>query len=84
MKHIFKTAASLLAAGLIASCTGNQFKVEGQIANAADSVLYFENVGLEGVQVLDSVKLSDGGGSIGSVSQTRLSTSASILRRRCR
>ena len=61
MKHIFKTAASLLAAGLIASCTGNQFKVEGQIANAADSVLYFENVGLEGVQVLDSVKLSDGG-----------------------
>lgn len=61
MKHISKVAAALLAAGVMASCTGNQFKVEGQIANASDSVLYFENVGLEGIQVLDSVKLSDNG-----------------------
>jgi peroxiredoxin len=35
--------------------------VEGQISNAADSVLYFENVGLEGINILDSVKLSDKG-----------------------
>ena len=61
MKHISKVAAALLAAGVMASCTGNQFKVEGQIANASDSVLYFENGGLEGIQVLDSVKLSDNG-----------------------
>ena len=52
----------MLAAVTMASCSNNQFKVEGQIANAGDSVLYFENVGLEGIQVLDSVKLSGDGG----------------------
>ena len=58
MKHIFKVAAVILAAMTAASCSNNKFNVEGQIANAGDSVLYFENVGLEGIQVLDSVKLS--------------------------
>ena len=61
MKHIFKVAAVVLAAMTAASCSNNKFKVEGQIANAGDSVLYFENVGLEGIQVLDSVKLSSDG-----------------------
>ena len=51
----------MLAAVAIASCSNNKFKVDGEIANAKDSVLYFENVGLEGINVLDSVKLSDGG-----------------------
>ena len=50
-----------MAALTVASCSNNKFKVEGEIANAADSVLYFENVGLEGINTLDSVKLSDGG-----------------------
>ena len=61
MKHIFKVAAVILAAITAASCSNNKFNVEGQIANAGDSVLYFENVGLEGIQVLDSVKLGDDG-----------------------
>jgi peroxiredoxin len=61
MKHIFKVAAVVLAAMTTASCSNNKFKVEGQITNAGDSVLYFENVGLEGIQVLDSVKLSSDG-----------------------
>ena len=61
MKHIFKVATVVLAAMIAASCSNNKFKVEGQIANAGDSVLYFENVGLEGIQVLDSVKLSSDG-----------------------
>ncbi len=61
MKHIFKVAAVILAAMTAASCSNNKFNVEGQIANAGDSVLYFENVGLEGIQVLDSVKLSGDG-----------------------
>ena len=61
MKHIFKVAAVILAAMTAASCSNNKFNVEGQIANAKDSVLYFENVGLEGIQVLDSVKLSGDG-----------------------
>ena len=61
MKHMRKAAAMMLAALTIASCSDNKFTVEGQIGNAKDSVLYFENVGLEGINVLDSVKLSDDG-----------------------
>jgi peroxiredoxin len=61
MKHIFKAAAVVLAALSVASCNNNKFTVEGQISGAKDSVLYFENVGLEGINVLDSVKLSDAG-----------------------
>ena len=61
MKHIWKAAAILTAAFTIASCDNKKFTVEGQIDNAKDSVLYFENVGLEGIQVLDSVKLNDSG-----------------------
>ena len=51
----------VLAAMAVASCDNNKFRVEGEVSNAKDSVLYFENVGLEGVQVLDSVKLGDNG-----------------------
>ena len=61
MKHICKAAAVVLAALSIASCNNNKFTVEGQIAGAKDSVLFFENVGLEGINVLDSVKLNDNG-----------------------
>ena len=61
MKHIFKAAAVVLATMAVASCDNNKFRVEGEISNAKDSVLYFENVGLEGIQVLDSVKLGDSG-----------------------
>lgn len=61
MKHISKVAAVALAALSVASCNKNQFTVEGQIAGAKDSVLYFENVSLEGINILDSVKLSDNG-----------------------
>ena len=61
MKHIWKAAALFAAAIMITSCNENKFKVEGQIANAKDSLLYFENVGLEGINVVDSVKLGDNG-----------------------
>jgi peroxiredoxin len=61
MKNIWKAAVVFVAAMTIASCDNNKFTVEGQIENAKDSVLFFENVGLEGVNVLDSVKLDDNG-----------------------
>ena len=61
MKHICKAAALVLAALSVASCNNNKFTVEGQISGAKDSVLYFENVGIEGINVLDSVKLNDNG-----------------------
>lgn len=52
-------AAAVLT--MLAACGGKEFKVEGEVANAKDSVLYFENVGLEGISVLDSVRLGDDG-----------------------
>ncbi len=61
MKHIWKAAAMVIAAMTIASCNDNKFTVEGQISNAKDSILYFENVGIESVNVLDSVKLGVNG-----------------------
>ncbi len=61
MRHFCKAAAVIIAAFVIASCDNNKFCVEGEISNAEDSVLYFENVGLEGIDVLDSVKLSSSG-----------------------
>lgn len=54
------TFAALTALGF-ASCNERKFHVEGAIENAADSVLYFENMGLNGVQTIDSVKLSADG-----------------------
>jgi hypothetical protein len=60
MKHI-RLFIAAIAALSVASCSNNKFKVEGEIANAEDSVLYFENVGLEGINLLDSVKLSGSG-----------------------
>ena len=61
MKNIWKAAAVILAATTIASCDNNKFHVEGAITNAKDSVLYFENVGIEEVSLLDSVKLGEDG-----------------------
>ena len=61
MKNIWKAAAVILAASTIASCDNNKFHVEGAITNAKDSVLYFENVGIEEVSLLDSVKLGEDG-----------------------
>ena len=61
MKQLWKASLLFMAALTIASCNDKKFTVEGQIANAKDSVLYFENVGLEGINVLDSVVLNDNG-----------------------
>lgn len=61
MKHLWKATLLFAAVMTIASCNEKKFTVEGQITNAKDSVLYFENVGLEGINVLDSVKLDDSG-----------------------
>ena len=61
MKHLWKATLLFAAAMTIASCNDKKFTVEGQITNAKDSVLYFENVGLEGINVLDSVKLDEKG-----------------------
>ena len=45
----------------LTSCNNHKFSVEGEIAGAADSLLYFENVGIDGIHVLDSVRLGANG-----------------------
>ena len=59
MKKIFAICAGVL---LLAACnSGEQFCIEGEIANAEDSVLYLENIGIEQVTCVDSVKLDADG-----------------------
>ena len=55
------SAALVLAALAITSCTGKKFNVSGEIAGAKDSMLYFENMSLDGPVAVDSVKLSADG-----------------------
>lgn len=45
----------------IVACTEKKFEISGEIKDAPDSVLYLENMSLEGPQVIDSVKLDDKG-----------------------
>lgn len=61
MKNIFSAVVTAIAALSLASCGGEKFHVEGSIANAKDSLLYFENMSLQGPVVVDSVRLGDDG-----------------------
>ena len=56
-KYLMIAAAALV----LVSCGEKKFHVEGAIANATDSMLYFENLGLAGPEVLDSAKLKADG-----------------------
>ena len=58
---IIKYVIAAVAVVATASCSQKKFHVEGQITNAKDSVLYFENISLTGPVVLDSVRLGDAG-----------------------
>lgn len=61
MRKIFHAATAALAALTLASCGKAKFHVEGMIADAADSLLYFENMSLQGPVVVDSVRLDASG-----------------------
>ena len=65
MKHktsIFLKGAVLVAAALVvASCSHKKFHINGTIAEAQDSMLYLENLSLDGPVVIDSVKLDKDG-----------------------
>ena len=56
-----KYVIAALVALTMASCGEKKFHVEGNITNAKDSVLYFENIALTGIEKLDSVKLDEDG-----------------------
>ena len=61
MKKLFGTAAIAAALACLASCTEEKFHINGQITEAADSLLYFENMSLEGPVTLDSARLDADG-----------------------
>ena len=58
MKKYLMIAVAALA---IASCSEKKFHVEGSISNAKDSLLLLENVGIEEITVVDSVRLDENG-----------------------
>ena len=62
MKSLSKAAYALLVVTAMAACSEKKFHVTGKIAQAKDSVLYFENMSLDGPQIVDSVKLDSDGG----------------------
>lgn len=59
--RIVKTIIITLAAVALTGCQQNKFHIKGQIDGADEKVLYFENVGLSGIEVLDSTKLDANG-----------------------
>ena len=58
MKKTISSFAILMAVIFLASCGGKKFHVNGNITEAKDSMLYFENMSLDGPVAIDSVKLS--------------------------
>ena len=65
MKHtlsnICAAAACAVMAVALGSCDNKKFRVDGTISEAKDSVLYFENMSLDGPVTVDSVKLGEDG-----------------------
>lgn len=58
---LFYVCVIVVTALSVSSCGKQKFHIEGNITNAKDSTLYFENVGLNGPVVIDSVKLAEDG-----------------------
>ncbi|SES84115.1 TlpA disulfide reductase family protein [Prevotella sp. kh1p2] len=61
ISKLFAAAIIALASLAITSCNNKKFQVSGTISDAKDSTLYFENMSLNGPQVVDSVKLGENG-----------------------
>ena len=61
MKKTVKILMTGIVAALLAACGGKKFDVTGEITGAKDSVLHFENVGLDGIEEIGTVKLGEDG-----------------------
>lgn len=59
-KTLSALAVSLMMFGAV-SCSNKKFEVSGNISDAKDSLLYFENMSLNGPVVVDSTKLDADG-----------------------
>ncbi|MGI6231754.1 MAG: thioredoxin-like domain-containing protein [Prevotella sp.] len=61
LSKLFAPAALVMLLLAVASCSDKKFSVSGTITDAKDSLLYFENMGLNGPETVDSVKLGEDG-----------------------
>ena len=61
MKKVVYLLLALVLTGLSACEDGPKFKVQGEVTGAEDKTLYLEASGLEGIVLLDSVKLGSNG-----------------------
>lgn len=61
INKLIVSVALALAATAVSSCSGEKFKVSGNISDAKDSTLYFENMSLNGPVAIDSIKLGADG-----------------------
>ena len=61
MKNVVYFLLALVVVGLGACDNGPKFKVQGEVTGAEDKTLYLEASGLEGIVLLDSVKLRSNG-----------------------
>ncbi len=61
ISRIYSVAAITLAALAFTSCNNKKFHINGSISEAKDSMLYLENISLNGPEKIDSVKLGEDG-----------------------
>ncbi len=61
ISKLFPVVAIMVAALASTSCSNKKFHINGNIADAKDSVLYLENISLNGPVKIDSVKLGEDG-----------------------
>lgn len=61
MRHLHTAAATAILSIALISCGGEKYHIKGSISGAKDSLLFLENVSLDGPVTVDSVRLGDDG-----------------------
>ncbi len=61
ISRIYSVAVIIVAALAFTSCSNKKFHINGNITEAKDSILYLENISLNGPEKIDSVKLGEDG-----------------------
>ena len=61
ISRIYSVAVIMVAALAFTSCNNKKFHINGNITDAKDSMLYLENISLNGPEKIDSVKLGEDG-----------------------
>lgn len=61
ISRIYSAAVIMVAALAFTSCNSKKFHINGSISEAKDSMLYLENISLNGPEKIDSVKLGEDG-----------------------